>query len=88
MRPFWIRPCTSNGLARKARAISFVRDGKEYTWSARRVLANSFVSRAERLEKTTQIEKKSMDIEERGVKLRLTIVDTPGECMPGDVHAR
>ncbi|KAK3911245.1 Septin-4 [Frankliniella fusca] len=32
----------------------------------------------ERLEKTTQIEKKSMDIEERGVKLRLTIVDTPG----------
>lgn len=24
------------------------------------------------------IEKKSMDIEERGVKLRLTVVDTPG----------
>nr|XP_018900616.1 PREDICTED: septin-2 isoform X2 [Bemisia tabaci]XP_018900617.1 PREDICTED: septin-2 isoform X2 [Bemisia tabaci] len=32
----------------------------------------------ERLEKTTSIEKKSMDIEERGVKLRLTVVDTPG----------
>lgn len=32
----------------------------------------------ERLERTTQIEKKQMEIEERGVKLRLTIVDTPG----------
>ncbi|XP_065161903.1 septin-5 isoform X2 [Atheta coriaria] len=32
----------------------------------------------ERLTKTTLIEKKTMDIEERGVKLRLTIVDTPG----------
>ncbi|XP_014259056.1 septin-2 isoform X2 [Cimex lectularius] len=33
---------------------------------------------AERVEKTTCIEKKTMDIEERGVKLRLTVVDTPG----------
>ncbi|XP_029037531.1 septin-2 isoform X2 [Osmia bicornis bicornis] len=33
---------------------------------------------AERVEKTTTIEKKTMDIEERGVRLRLTIVDTPG----------
>lgn len=33
---------------------------------------------SERLERTTQIEKKHMEIEERGVKLRLTIVDTPG----------
>ena len=33
---------------------------------------------AERVEKTTAIEKKTMDIEERGVRLRLTIVDTPG----------
>ncbi|XP_023290793.1 septin-2 [Orussus abietinus] len=32
----------------------------------------------ERVEKTTSIEKKTMDIEERGVRLRLTIVDTPG----------
>lgn len=32
----------------------------------------------ERIEKTTTIEKKTMDIEERGVRLRLTIVDTPG----------
>ena len=32
----------------------------------------------ERLKKTVQIEKRYMEIEERGVKLRLTIVDTPG----------
>ncbi|KAF3430063.1 hypothetical protein E2986_11673, partial [Frieseomelitta varia] len=32
----------------------------------------------QRIEKTTTIEKKTMDIEERGVRLRLTIVDTPG----------
>ncbi|XP_014367194.2 septin-2 isoform X1 [Papilio machaon] len=32
----------------------------------------------DRLEKTTTIEKKTMEIEERGVRLRLTIVDTPG----------
>lgn len=32
----------------------------------------------ERLERTTRIEKKTMDIEEQGVRLRLTIVDTPG----------
>jgi hypothetical protein len=31
------------------------------------------------VEKTTSIEKKTMDIEERGVKLRLTVVDTPGK---------
>merc|ERR550519_989438 len=37
----------------------------------------------ERLEKTVTIEKKTMDIEEKGVKLRLSIVDTPGfgDCM-------
>ncbi|KAG8224052.1 hypothetical protein J437_LFUL001129 [Ladona fulva] len=33
---------------------------------------------AERVERTTKVEKKTMEIEERGVKLRLTIVDTPG----------
>lgn len=32
----------------------------------------------DRVDKTTTIEKKTMEIEERGVKLRLTIVDTPG----------
>lgn len=32
----------------------------------------------ERVNKTTRIEKKTMEIEEKGVKLRLTVVDTPG----------
>ncbi|KAG4072972.1 hypothetical protein HA402_006652 [Bradysia odoriphaga] len=32
----------------------------------------------ERIDKTTKIEKKTMDIEERGIRLRLSIVDTPG----------
>ena len=32
----------------------------------------------ERIEKTIEIEKRYMEIEEKGVKLRLTIVDTPG----------
>lgn len=39
---------------------------------------NQVVLVSERVEKTTTIEKKTMDIEERGVRLRLTIVDTPG----------
>ncbi|CAB0016009.1 unnamed protein product [Nesidiocoris tenuis] len=34
---------------------------------------------ADKLERTTTIERKTMDIEERGVKLRLTVVDTPGK---------
>lgn len=38
---------------------------------------NSYVV-TDRVEKTTTIERKTMEIEERGVKLRLTIVDTPG----------
>lgn len=33
---------------------------------------------ADKLDRTTHIEKKTMDIEERGVRLRLTIIDTPG----------
>jgi len=33
---------------------------------------------AERIERTIEMEKRYMEIEERGVKLRLTIVDTPG----------
>lgn len=37
-----------------------------------------YVHCAERIERTIEIEKKSMEIEEKGVKLRLTIVDTPG----------
>ena len=39
---------------------------------------NCFTLNAERVTKTVQIEKKYLEIEERGVKLRLTIVDTPG----------
>lgn len=32
----------------------------------------------ERSEKTTRIEKKTLDIEEKGVRLRLNVIDTPG----------
>ena len=32
----------------------------------------------ERIKKTLDIEKKELEIEEKGVKLKLTIVDTPG----------
>ena len=32
----------------------------------------------ERITKTVQIEVKKMEIEEQGIRLRLTIVDTPG----------
>jgi septin 2 len=32
----------------------------------------------ERIEKTVTIETSTVEIEERGVKLRLTVVDTPG----------
>lgn len=32
----------------------------------------------ERIEKTTRIEKKTLDIEEKGVRLRLNVIDTPG----------
>ena len=41
---------------------------------------------AERITKTVQIEKKNMEIEEKGIRLRLTIVDTPGfnEALKGD----
>ena len=33
---------------------------------------------AEKIEKTVSIEASAVEIEERGVKLRLTVVDTPG----------
>ena len=39
---------------------------------------NQMLVKQERLVKTTEIEKTTLDIEEAGVKLRLTIVDTPG----------
>lgn len=39
----------------------------------------SFVScQTEKIERTVQIEASTVEIEERGVKLRLTVVDTPG----------
>lgn len=40
----------------------------------------------ERLKKTVDIQKTTMDIEEKGVKLRLTVVDTPGfgDSLDGD----
>ncbi|XP_066261458.1 septin-2 isoform X1 [Euwallacea similis] len=33
---------------------------------------------SERIHRTTSIEKKTMEIEERGVRVRLTVIDTPG----------
>jgi len=33
---------------------------------------------ADRIEQTVKIEASAVEIEERGVKLRLTVVDTPG----------
>lgn len=33
---------------------------------------------AERIKQTVEITKRTVDIEEKGVKLKLTIVDTPG----------
>jgi septin 2 len=35
---------------------------------------------ADRIERTVKIEASTVDIEERGVKLKLTVVDTPGFC--------
>lgn len=37
-----------------------------------------FFTLAEKIERTVQIEASTVEIEERGVKLRLTVVDTPG----------
>lgn len=38
-------------------------------------------SASDKIDKTTKIEKKTMDIEERGIRLRLSIVDTPGKLL-------
>lgn len=35
-------------------------------------------SAAEKMKKTVQLDASTVEIEERGVKLRLTVVDTPG----------
>lgn len=37
-----------------------------------------FMITVEKIERTVQIEASTVEIEERGVKLRLTVVDTPG----------
>lgn len=37
-----------------------------------------FMIIVEKIERTVQIEASTVEIEERGVKLRLTVVDTPG----------
>jgi len=37
-----------------------------------------FVVLVEKIERTVQIEASTVEIEERGVKLRLTVVDAPG----------
>lgn len=41
-------------------------------------LFTSFFSILERITQTVEITKHTVDIEEKGVKLKLTIVDTPG----------
>ncbi|XP_061695219.1 septin-2 isoform X2 [Syngnathoides biaculeatus] len=40
--------------------------------------SRSFCCQTEKIERTVQIEASTVEIEERGVKLRLTVVDTPG----------
>lgn len=42
------------------------------------VLFVFFLIVVEKIERTVQIEASTVEIEERGVKLRLTVVDTPG----------
>lgn len=41
-------------------------------------LLTELTSFVEKIERTVQIEASTVEIEERGVKLRLTVVDTPG----------
>jgi len=41
----------------------------------------------EKINKTVKIEASTVDIEERGVKLRLTVVDTPGFGDAMNCHA-
>lgn len=40
---------------------------------------DGYLNGVERLTKTTAIQVRTADIEEMGIKLRLTIVDTPGK---------
>lgn len=52
-------------------------EGEGEALSVRHLPAAS-VSPAERISQTVEILKHTVDIEEKGVKLKLTIVDTPG----------
>lgn len=51
-----------------------------YLWWACNVYNRVYVRfcHSEKIERTVQIEASTVEIEERGVKLRLTVVDTPG----------
>ena len=42
------------------------------------MLLTLFIVSAERIKQTVSIDATTVDIEEKGVKLRLTVVDTPG----------
>lgn len=42
------------------------------------ILKDQIYCLLEKIERTVQIEASTVEIEERGVKLRLTVVDTPG----------
>ena len=50
---------------------------KSLTWIYLQSFKNIYFV-AEKIERTVQIEASTVEIEERGVKLRLTVVDTPG----------
>lgn len=50
----------------------------QYLCKAKCVDVVSCFESAEKIERTVQIEASTVEIEERGVKLRLTVVDTPG----------
>ena len=49
-----------------------------YCYESTCVECFSFFESTEKIERTVQIEASTVEIEERGVKLRLTVVDTPG----------
>ena len=48
-----------------------------YTWEYIRTHTHTHVY-TERIKQTVSIDATTVDIEEKGVKLRLTVVDTPG----------
>lgn len=64
------------GMYRVSFSPSARRDQREITAIIKMMMIIVMVS--ERLTKTTAIQVRTADIEEMGIKLRLTIVDTPG----------